>query len=188
MNAFLYPSSCWSACELISVHQGYANPCGFPTRVEAGTGAGQHLCTRGITRTLAEGFGGFRHNSTAPAICRNSTEIHAEFLLYSFAYCSNLKSASNTLLHTVKNINQQLLVCRNPQNLLQKRSLPQAELSVPQNEAARGRPVDEIHDATKDISPSGSIAAAFERKGKGKVSYSHRQHTRTETRYLFNSP
>jgi hypothetical protein len=27
-----------------------------------------------------------------------------------------------------------------------------------------------------------SIAAAFERKGKGKVTYSHRQHTRTEAR------
>ena len=29
----------------------------------------------------------------------------------------------------------------------------------------------------------GSITAAFERKGKGKVTYSHRQHTRAETRY-----
>ena len=28
----------------------------------------------------------------------------------------------------------------------------------------------------------GSIAAAFQVKGKGKVTYSHRQHTRTETR------
>lgn len=55
-------------------------------------------------------------------------------------------------------------------------------------DAARGRPVDEIREATKGVSPSGSITAAFERKGKGKVSYSHRQHTRTETRYFFNSP
>ena len=30
----------------------------------------------------------------------------------------------------------------------------------------------------------GSITAAFERTGKGKVSYSHRQHTKAETRYL----
>jgi len=29
----------------------------------------------------------------------------------------------------------------------------------------------------------GSIKTAFERKGKGKVSYSHRQHTKAETRY-----
>ena len=27
----------------------------------------------------------------------------------------------------------------------------------------------------------GSVTAAFERKGKGKVSYSHRQHTKTQT-------
>ncbi|KAG1857367.1 hypothetical protein DFJ58DRAFT_659107, partial [Suillus subalutaceus] len=30
----------------------------------------------------------------------------------------------------------------------------------------------------------GSITASFERTGKGKVTYSHRQHTRTETKYL----
>jgi len=30
---------------------------------------------------------------------------------------------------------------------------------------------------------SGSITAAFEQKGKGKVTYSHRQHTCAETRY-----
>jgi hypothetical protein len=29
----------------------------------------------------------------------------------------------------------------------------------------------------------GSIVTAFQRKGKGKVSYSHRQHTKVETRY-----
>ncbi|KAG2756744.1 hypothetical protein P692DRAFT_20714955, partial [Suillus brevipes Sb2] len=29
---------------------------------------------------------------------------------------------------------------------------------------------------------NGSITASFERKGKGKVTYSHRQHTRTETK------
>lgn len=29
----------------------------------------------------------------------------------------------------------------------------------------------------------GSITAAFERKGRGKVRYSHRQHTKMETRY-----
>ena len=31
---------------------------------------------------------------------------------------------------------------------------------------------------------NGSITAAFERKDKGKVLYSHRQHTKTETRYV----
>ena len=29
-----------------------------------------------------------------------------------------------------------------------------------------------------------SITAAFERKGKGKVTYSHQQHTKTEARYV----
>ena len=29
-----------------------------------------------------------------------------------------------------------------------------------------------------------SITAAFERKGKGKVTFSHRQHTKTEARYV----
>ena len=53
-------------------------------------------------------------------------EIHAKILLYSFPYCSNLKSVSNTLSYTMKKINQQGLVCQNPQNLLQK-NLPQAE-------------------------------------------------------------
>jgi hypothetical protein len=32
------------------------------------------------------------------------------------------------------------------------------------------------------LNQSGSISAAFERKGKGKVTYSNRQHTKTETR------
>lgn len=44
-------------------------------------------------------------------------------------------------------------------------------------DAARGCPVDEIHEAKKGISPSGSITAAFKQKGKDKVSYSHCQHT-----------
>ena len=32
---------------------------------------------------------------------------------------------------------------------------------------------------------NGTITASFERKGKGKVTYMHRQHTKTETRYAF---
>lgn len=34
---------------------------------------------------------------------------------------------------------------------------------------------------------TGSIKASFERKGKGKVIYSHRQHTRSETRCVSSS-
>ncbi|KAH7923610.1 hypothetical protein BV22DRAFT_1015107, partial [Leucogyrophana mollusca] len=34
----------------------------------------------------------------------------------------------------------------------------------------------------KELLGTGSITAAFERKGKGKITYSHRQHTKTETR------
>jgi hypothetical protein len=36
--------------------------------------------------------------------------------------------------------------------------------------------------ATNDIKNTGSITAAFKRKGKGKVTYSHRQHTKMETK------
>jgi hypothetical protein len=32
---------------------------------------------------------------------------------------------------------------------------------------------------------NGSITTSFERNGKGKVTYSHRQHTRAETRYEY---
>jgi len=32
---------------------------------------------------------------------------------------------------------------------------------------------------------TGSITQAFERQGKGKVTYLHRQHTRIETKYVF---
>ncbi|KAG1871906.1 hypothetical protein C8R48DRAFT_574158, partial [Suillus tomentosus] len=56
-----------------------------------------------------------------------------------------------------------------------------------------GRETVEIVDKAKNatvaresiIEPlhtTGSITAAFERKGKGKVTYSHRQHTKTESR------
>ena len=36
------------------------------------------------------------------------------------------------------------------------------------------------------ILKTGSITAVFERKGKGKVTYSHRQHTKTEMKYSFS--
>lgn len=49
---------------------------------------------------------------------------------------------------------------------------------------------DEAMDATEvrtkivaSVLRDGSITASFERKGRGKVTYSHRQHTRTETKY-----
>jgi hypothetical protein len=35
----------------------------------------------------------------------------------------------------------------------------------------------------KSLNDNGSITAVFERTGKGKVNYSNRQHTRTETMY-----
>jgi hypothetical protein len=38
-------------------------------------------------------------------------------------------------------------------------------------------------DALKKVK-DGSITEAFERVGKGKVTYSHRQHTTTQTRYV----
>jgi hypothetical protein len=37
------------------------------------------------------------------------------------------------------------------------------------------------NDVVKSLNETGSINAAFERKGKGKVTYSNCQHTRTET-------
>jgi hypothetical protein len=36
----------------------------------------------------------------------------------------------------------------------------------------------------KALNETGTISAAFERKGKGKVTYSNRQHTRAETRVV----
>ena len=41
---------------------------------------------------------------------------------------------------------------------------------------------DACENITKPIRMSGSITAAFQLKGKGKVTYSHCQHTKTETR------
>jgi len=43
--------------------------------------------------------------------------------------------------------------------------------------------VTDAREAVKDIKKNGSIAAAFERKGKGKITYSHWQHTKTEMRW-----
>jgi hypothetical protein len=36
--------------------------------------------------------------------------------------------------------------------------------------------------AANDIKNMGSITTVFERKGKGKITYSHRQHMKTETK------
>ena len=46
-----------------------------------------------------------------------------------------------------------------------------------------GRNAAETREALKGVK-DGSIAAVFEWTGKGKVTYSHRQHTKTETRYV----
>jgi hypothetical protein len=49
--------------------------------------------------------------------------------------------------------------------------------------ADKAKTVQEVRDTTVNgaLNPQ-SITAAFERKGKGKVSFSHRQHTKTESR------
>lgn len=44
---------------------------------------------------------------------------------------------------------------------------------------------DARQNVTKPLAMSGSITAAFSRVGKGKVSYSHRQHTKAETKYSY---
>lgn len=45
------------------------------------------------------------------------------------------------------------------------------------------RNVDSAREALKKVK-DGSITEAFERLGKGKVTYSHRQHTSAQTRYV----
>ena len=40
-------------------------------------------------------------------------------------------------------------------------------------------------EAISNKEPNGSITAAFERVGKGKVTYSNRQHTKAEARYIY---
>jgi hypothetical protein len=42
--------------------------------------------------------------------------------------------------------------------------------------------IKDARESVKGIKETGSITAAFERKGKG-ITYSHRQHTKTETKY-----
>ena len=42
--------------------------------------------------------------------------------------------------------------------------------------------IDEAREAMQLLKKTGTISMAFERKGKGMVTYSMRQHTRTETR------
>jgi hypothetical protein len=47
---------------------------------------------------------------------------------------------------------------------------------------------DDVHTTTvKGVLQTGSIATSFEWKGKGKVTYSHWQHNKTETRYIMKS-
>src|SRR5882724_4935620 len=47
---------------------------------------------------------------------------------------------------------------------------------------AAGTAKDAHESVVKEIKGSGSITAAFKRKGKGKVTFSHHQHTKTETK------
>jgi hypothetical protein len=49
--------------------------------------------------------------------------------------------------------------------------------------ADKAKTADEVREITaKGVLNIQSITAAFERKGKGKVTYSHRQHTKSESR------
>jgi len=51
--------------------------------------------------------------------------------------------------------------------------------------ADRTKDVTKVHESVvKPLSKDGSIMAIFKRVGKGKVSYSHRQHTKTEAKYM----
>ena len=51
------------------------------------------------------------------------------------------------------------------------------------DEADRIKDAEAAREAvTKQVSRSGSITHSFERRGKGKATYSHRRHTRTETK------
>ncbi|KIK75677.1 hypothetical protein PAXRUDRAFT_172069 [Paxillus rubicundulus Ve08.2h10] len=47
---------------------------------------------------------------------------------------------------------------------------------------SEAKDLEMAHDRVKKCTENGSVAVAFEQKGKGKVSYSHRQHTRAETK------
>lgn len=42
--------------------------------------------------------------------------------------------------------------------------------------------IKDAQESVTSIKESGSVTAAFKKKGKGKVSFSHRQHTKTETK------
>jgi hypothetical protein len=43
--------------------------------------------------------------------------------------------------------------------------------------------IEAARDLIGNHTKNGSITVSFKKKGKGKVTYSHRQHTRAETRY-----
>jgi hypothetical protein len=49
--------------------------------------------------------------------------------------------------------------------------------------ADNAKTADEVRGTTiKGVLNPGSITASFARKGKGKITYSHRQHTKTESK------
>lgn len=55
-------------------------------------------------------------------------------------------------------------------------------------DAADGMKSSDVRTRLRDLVRSGSIEKAFERVGKGRVSYSSRPHTRAETRLVFSCP
>jgi hypothetical protein len=78
-----------------------------------------------------------------------------------FLDTKDAKSTSNLMRHALK--------CRGEDNV----------------DATCSRPADEVHEAMKGGLVSGSIIAALGWKKKGTIRYSHCQHTRTETRYVY---
>jgi hypothetical protein len=54
--------------------------------------------------------------------------------------------------------------------------------------ASECKDVNEAREyVTKPMARTGSITATFKRLGKGKVTYSHCMHTKTETKYVFTA-
>ncbi|THU93381.1 hypothetical protein K435DRAFT_569165, partial [Dendrothele bispora CBS 962.96] len=51
-------------------------------------------------------------------------------------------------------------------------------------EADEAKDIDEARKLTKGAVKDGDITVSFQKKGNGKVTYSYRQHTRAETRYI----
>lgn len=49
---------------------------------------------------------------------------------------------------------------------------------------SEAKDLETARNGVKNYAVNGSITIAFERKGQGKATYSHKQHSRTETKYV----